>query len=204
MRISKQVGLVLLVMALLGAVAETMAHAQPGVKGVFLSTYDVLYALWPSKLIVAKIHIERELGTIAWDPFVIGFLALPVWLIFGLPGGIFLWLGTRRPGGRRDAKIDELEESLFLFDSLAERAREEGYADDDDDPRFEPQFATAFDARPPAPDLLDGIDDGEDGRDKAGEPGTPENPIVLTSDSAVETDEGPETETPEENNLKKD
>lgn len=157
MNIFKFAGLVFILLALLGAVAETMAHIRPGVGGGLLSTHDVLYTHWPSKLIVAKIHIERVLGAWAWDPFAVSVLAIPAWLLFGLPGGFLFWLGVRRPAGARQ-EVDEMEESLFLFDSLAERAREEGYTEDDE-PRFEPQFATEYDGRPPDRELLEDLDE---------------------------------------------
>lgn len=96
-------------------------------KGIFLSAYDVFYALWPGKLIVFKIHIENQLGPGAWDPVVTRLLALPLWALFGVPGALLVWLGRSHPA---DDEIDAIEQSLYLYDSLAKQAKEEGLASD--------------------------------------------------------------------------
>lgn len=164
-------GFVLLVVALVAAVAETMAHVTPGVKGIFLSAYDVLYTLWPSKLIVAKIHIERVIGPWAWDPVAVTILALPGWLLFGAPGAVLAWFG-RRKGDLDAQEFAEIEDSVFLYDSLARQARDEGYVSDDE-PRFEPVFATPGDAEIRPEDFMEAPDDaGEAEPDSA-----PENPV---------------------------
>ncbi len=146
-------GCALLVLALVAAAAETMAHVTPGVDSLFLSAYEVLYTHWPSKLIVAKIHIERWFGTWAWDPVALGILALPGWLLFGGPGALLAWTGRRKAGGDEE-QFREIEDSVFLYDSLARQAREEGYVTDDE-PRFEPVYATPDDAEIRPEDLPD-------------------------------------------------
>ncbi len=146
-------GCALLVLALVAAAAETMAHVTPGVSGVVLSAHDVLYTLWPSKLIVAKIHIENWFGAWAWDPVALAVLALPGWLIFGLPGAILAWIGRRKTDVDEET-FRQIEDSMFLYDSLAKQASEEGYKTDDE-PRFEPVYATPDDAEIRPEDLPD-------------------------------------------------
>ena len=153
MRLTFLIGCALLVLALVAAAAETMAHVTPDVRGVVLSAYDVLYTLWPSKLIVAKIHIENWFGAWAWDPVALAVLALPGWLIFGLPGAVLAWVGRRRADGDEE-RFQQIEESMFLYDSLARQAREEGYTVDDE-PRFEPVYATPDDAEIRPEDLFE-------------------------------------------------
>lgn len=121
-------GWLLLFAAALGAAAEVAARAGPHAGGFLLSAYDVWYALWPGSLVVAKIRIEALLGPWAWDPLATGVLAVPLWVLFGLPGWLLIWLGRPRPGPRDEAGRQEErdeEEALFLYDSLAERAEAE-------------------------------------------------------------------------------
>ena len=117
-------GWILVVMACFGAMAETAAHMVPHARGFFLSAYDVWYALAPGNLVVTRIRIESLLGPWAWDPVMVSLLAVPAWVLFGVPGTALIWFG--RPRGRPGDDIGrEEEESLFLFDTLAEHAEAE-------------------------------------------------------------------------------
>jgi hypothetical protein len=84
----------------------------------------VWYALWPGTLVVTKIRIEALLGLWAWDPLMTTVLALPLWALFGLPGGLMLWFGRPRRG-QPDAAHRHEEDALFLYDSLAEQVEAE-------------------------------------------------------------------------------
>jgi hypothetical protein len=117
-------GWVFLLAAVLGAVAETAARAVPHTGGLVLTAHDVWYALWPGSLVVTKIRLEALLGPWAWEPAMTTVLAAPLWVLFGLPGGLLLWLGWPRRG-RGDAADRQEEDALFLYDSLAERAEAE-------------------------------------------------------------------------------
>lgn len=132
-------GWTLLLGAFFAGVAESIAHVQPGVGGFFLSAYDVWYTLWPGELIVTKIRIEQWLGAWAWDPVFTGLLAAPGWAVFGIPGVFLVWLGWP-DRGQPSAEFQEISDSVFLYDDLAKRAREEGYSQDNppfDDSSFD-------------------------------------------------------------------
>jgi hypothetical protein len=117
-------GWLLLFAALLGAAAETAARLGPHGGGILLTAYDVWYALAPGNLVVTKIRLEALLGPWAWDPLMTSVLAAPLWALFGLPGGLLLWLGRSRRG-QPDAAHQHEEDALFLYDSLAEQAEAE-------------------------------------------------------------------------------
>lgn len=90
----------------------------------------------------------------------LGVLGLPGWLVLGVPG-LALIVAFRERGEGPDQ--DEYEESLFLFDELAKRAREEGYDDLGDDiaPSDHADMDLA-DARFASDDILDDLLDDED------------------------------------------
>ncbi|MBE0533269.1 MAG: hypothetical protein IH626_20805 [Rhodospirillales bacterium] len=117
-------GWLFLFAALLGAAAETAARLGPHGGGFLLAAYDVWYALWPGTLVVTKIRLETLVGPWAWDPLMTTVLALPLWALFGIPGGLMLWLGRPRRG-QPDAAQQHEEDALFLYDSLAEQAEAE-------------------------------------------------------------------------------
>ena len=117
-------GWLFVVAALLGAAAETAARLGPHGGGLVLTAYDVWYALAPGNLVVTKIRLEALLGPWAWDPLTTSVLALPLWALFGLPGGLMLWFGRPRRG-QPDATRQQEEDALFLYDSLAEQAEAE-------------------------------------------------------------------------------
>ncbi|MDX9861143.1 MAG: hypothetical protein RBS99_09515 [Rhodospirillales bacterium] len=124
MRALFPIGWLLLFAAALGAAAETAARLGPHAGGFLLTAYDVWYALAPGSLVVSKIRIEALLGPWAWDPLTTSVLAVPLWALFGLPGGLMLWLSRHRLGPR-DAAEQQEEDALFLYDSLVDRAKEE-------------------------------------------------------------------------------
>lgn len=113
-----------LLAAFLGAAAEAAARLGPHGGGLVLSAYDVWYALAPGSLVVTKIRLESLLGPWAWDPLMTSVLAVPLWGLFGLPAALLLWLGRPRRG-QPDAARQHEEDSLFLYDSLAEQAEAE-------------------------------------------------------------------------------
>ncbi len=124
MRALFPIGWLFLLAALVGAAAEMAARLGPHGGGLVLSAYDVWYALAPGNLVVTKIRIEALLGPWGWDPLMTTVLAVPLWGLFGLPGGLMLWLGRPRRG-QPDADQQHEEDALFLYDSLAEQAEAE-------------------------------------------------------------------------------
>jgi hypothetical protein len=130
MKILLPLGWVLLAGAFVSGAYETMARVQGAEAGAFLSAYDLWYTLWPGKLVITQILVERHLHAELWEYLAVPVLSLPAWLLLGGPGVALTW--HFRP---RHAEEDEAdEESLFVFDALAKAAREEeGYDHREDD-----------------------------------------------------------------------
>lgn len=135
--------LILLAGAFFAAMAEAMARTVPGVGGWFLSAHDVLYALWPGKLIRFEVAAE-SLDPRVWDPVLTGLLALPGWFLLGVPGALLFWWANPKRRTGNDEALDE--DSLYLFDRLAERAERDGYADGTDDGAPSPFTQAPIDA----------------------------------------------------------
>ncbi len=129
MRVWFVAGVVLLAAAFVAAAAEVAAHASLGIGAGLVSAHELWYALRPGSLIVFQIHVEN-LHPALWDPVLRAVLALPAWLLLGVPGGALLWAGHPRRG-QPPPEDDFDPESLFLYDHLAKQARE----DEDFDPR---------------------------------------------------------------------
>ena len=147
MRLRFFLGLALLVGAFAAAAAGMVAHRIAGGPGVAMSAHDLWYTLRPGSLVVAEAALER-LHPWLWDPVIASLLAVPAWLLLGLPGLLLVWRSRPRRG---ETDIDE--DALFLFDRLAERARAEGYGSTASDPY----------ARPPRQlPAIDGPDDKDD------------------------------------------
>ncbi len=183
MRVLFYLGWLLLFLAFVGAAAEAVPRSLPGGAGGggwFVSAYDLWYAAKPGSLVVAQIQVER-ISSVLWDPVIVALLALPAWLLFGLPGVLLTWFF--RPHKKMTAEqhedLQKQEESLLLFDKLTQEARAAGFDDDEDDraPSHEGQDIIdvtdrggepAFQEIPFAPDPdLDGGGDGggeEEGR----------------------------------------
>lgn len=124
MRVLYLGGWLLVVLGCFGALAEIVARMVPNGGGAYLSAYDVWYALWPGNLVVTKIRLESLFGPWAWNPVMTSLLTLPAWAVFGLPGGVLVWLGWPRRGRNGDDRREE-EEALFLYDSLADQVEAE-------------------------------------------------------------------------------
>ena len=92
MRVFYYLGFMLLMLAFASGAAEVVPRTfTRGEGGGFVSAYDLLYAAWPGKLVVAQIHVEK-LSSALWDPILTGLLAMLVWLLLGLPGGALAWV----------------------------------------------------------------------------------------------------------------
>jgi hypothetical protein len=129
-------GWVLLALAFLAGAAQVVPRALPGgTSGTVVSAYELWYAAWPGTLIATQIRVERLLHPWLWDPALVTLLKLPAWLLFGLPGGLLTWF-FRPHREMSEAEREELqkqEESLLLYDRLAQEARDAGFSDDEDD-----------------------------------------------------------------------
>lgn len=121
MKILFLLGWVFLAGAFVTGAYETMARVQGAAMGAVLSAYDLWYTLWPGKLVVTQIMVERHLHAALWEYLAVPLLSLPAWLLLGGPGVALTW--RFRPRYAEDAEDDE--NSLFLFDALAKAAEEE-------------------------------------------------------------------------------
>ncbi len=133
MRFLYYLGFMLLILAFTAGAADVVPrNFARGSSNGFVSAYDLLYAIWPGKLVIAQIHIER-LSSILWDPFLTGLLTLPAWLLLGLPGGLLAWFN--RPNKELSPEIEESikrqEENLQLYDKLVKDAQEAGFGDEE-------------------------------------------------------------------------
>lgn len=157
MRFLYYLGFMLLILAFIAGAADVVPRnfARAGGSG-FVSAYELLYAIWPGKIVIAQIQVER-ISSILWDPILIGLLAFPAWLLLGLPGGLLAWLN--RPYKELSPEVAESmkrqEENLQLYDKLSQDAREAGFGDDEYDhsPNLEDHDTIDFSHAPGDPDL---------------------------------------------------
>lgn len=121
--------LVLLAGTFASTLAEMVARQKASGSAVLMSVHDLWRLLSPGSIGALQANIETGLHPWLWDPALTAILAFPAWLLLGLPGFMLLLRFNPRRG---QGNIDE--DALFLYDRLAERAREEGYGDDGRDP----------------------------------------------------------------------
>lgn len=107
------IGIALAVAAFFATGAEIAAYVMDPDLGLLPSAAHVWRTLSPATF---------EAALAQWPAFTLSLLRLPGWLVLGAPG--LALIITCRTG---DDPSPEHEQSLFLFDELAKRAREEGY-----------------------------------------------------------------------------
>ena len=125
------VGVALIVTALLAAAMETGARVHADGIGAVMSAYELWYILWPGKLVVTQALVERHLHAAVWQFMAVPILSLPAWLLAGAPGVFLAW--RYRPHRHGDEDDEDPNESLFVFDELADAAKRDGFAEEDDD-----------------------------------------------------------------------
>ncbi|CCQ75244.1 hypothetical protein [Magnetospira sp. QH-2] len=116
MHIPYFLGLLLCGLAVLLAGIETMSRMRPEIGGVLIATTDLWRALDPDTFIAFRQAIPRGI----WVDVVAPLFQAPVWLLVGGPGLILAWVFR----SKSPEDLAELEESLFLFDRLAEEAEQ--------------------------------------------------------------------------------
>ncbi len=134
MRILFYMGWVALVMAFAAAATEPFL-VQIGRGGFMTSTYDLWYAMAPSKLVIAEIRVERIWPTL-WDPILVTVLQAPAWVLAGAPGLALVWYC--RPNRVMSPEVREeyerQKESLFVIDELSDQAKlDDNYDPHEDD-----------------------------------------------------------------------
>ncbi len=180
MRVLFYLGWVMLFLAFIGAAGEAVPRSLPGGaggRGWYVSAYDLWYAAKPGSLVVTQIQVEK-ISPVLWDPVIVALLALPVWLLFGVPGVLLTWFFRPHREITAEQRLDlqKQEENLLLFDKLTEEARAAGFDDEDEDDR-----APSHEG----PDIIDVTDRG-------GDPVFPDIPFALDPDRDGDGEEGGE------------
>ena len=130
-RVLFYLGWALLLSAFAAGAAEALVRADPG-RGLFVvSAHDLWYTIAPGNLVVTQIKVER-LSPELWTHVIRPILELPAWALTGLPGAALTWFcRTRRPlTADEQQDLREREESVFLYDQLAEQAMLDGYGEE--------------------------------------------------------------------------
>jgi len=132
-RIAFYLGWLLLLAAFAAGAAEAVVHADPARQAGMVTAFDLWYRLFPGNLVVTQIRVER-LSPDLWSGAVRPLLDLPGWALAGLPGAVLAWfcrpIKPLTPDEEQDLR--EREDSMFLYDALAEQAVEDGFGDGDD------------------------------------------------------------------------
>ncbi len=105
MNVGLLIGLLLLLLAFVTAAAEIAAQATARDAG-FLSFLDVLRILAPEALAAVKSTVQSYIHPALWDPVMTGAMALPGWLLFGVPGALIAW-GFRPRSEDSDDDMDD-------------------------------------------------------------------------------------------------
>ena len=127
-------GWALLIAAFAAAASEPLVRATPGSGITLASAYDLWYTLAPGSLVVTQIRLEN-LAPFLWDPLVVSVLAVPAWVLLGVPGIALAWyFRPNRALTRRERdEFHKHQESLFLFDELEKAAEPRSEAGGFDD-----------------------------------------------------------------------
>jgi hypothetical protein len=141
-------GWTLLVLTALSLVGELATRGLYDAREAFLSAEELWAALAPESFAVFRSWFRssiRPLWTYGFGPL----LKLPAWALFGLPG----LLATAYACRLNREPIDYDPSQAFLYDELAQRAREEGYVDAKDRAPEDDTAAIAASAREAEADL---------------------------------------------------
>ncbi|MGB0672169.1 MAG: hypothetical protein ACPGNT_11795 [Rhodospirillales bacterium] len=172
-------GIVLLVAAFIGAAMEAVAPLPPESRSLLNPGSEVWPALWPQSFLALE-GVIGSVSPVLWDPVAITLLKLPLWMLAGIPG-FYLALRFRPAVLLRHDDDGPEEDDLFLFDRLAQRAREEGFHDGDD---MHP------DERPSGQGVPEGGEDALEPHQNHHDDMAPEAALVLPSADPEVADDG--------------
>ncbi|MSO92614.1 MAG: hypothetical protein EXQ86_04340 [Rhodospirillales bacterium] len=123
-------GLSLFVVAGWAVTAQSTVYELGARPGLFVSAFDLWYALAPGSLILTQIRLE-SFAPWLWDPVVRTLLWAPAWALAGVPGAALVWFFRPRhllqPEDQGEAT--RIAEAANLYDQLAKSAREENLPD---------------------------------------------------------------------------
>jgi len=89
-------GVWLLLLAMVAAVVDATKSLAGGGAWVVTPMGVQWRELAPETLNVSKAWIETNAGKWLWDPFILGILSAPTWVVFGILGVFLYWLGQKR------------------------------------------------------------------------------------------------------------
>jgi len=87
-------GLCLLATAFVTLIVDATRSITSGTLSI-TSIDESFMALLPLKLVLARDFIEHHVHPVIWDPVLVDFLRLPIWLAFGVIGGLIIRLGSK-------------------------------------------------------------------------------------------------------------
>jgi hypothetical protein len=70
-----------------------VAHSIAGGGVSITPISDTLMELAPAKFATAQAFIEHHIHPFIWNPLLVGFMHLPLWLGLGMAGCLVSWLG---------------------------------------------------------------------------------------------------------------
>ena len=93
--LSRLVGILLVAVALVTAVIDgTKSIAASHLVTTPLGAH--WFEFFPESLNAAQAGVQRHVAPWLWDPVIQSILLLPTWVVAGVLGALFVWLGTRR------------------------------------------------------------------------------------------------------------
>ena len=125
------VGLILLGCAFVSAAAEIVTKVAHRPDMIVLSAIEFWRTVSPGTQIAARDAISG-VSPVLWDPVLVTLMAMPAWLLFGLPGGLLAWRfrpNRHAPEGMNDDDVSPDS----LYEGLAQMAKDEGFDKSIDD-----------------------------------------------------------------------
>ena len=89
-------GVWLLLLAMVAAVIDATKSLAGGGAWVVTPMGEQWQALNAESLAATKTWMETTLGPVFWDPVMTSILQAPTWVVFGILGVLFYWLGQKR------------------------------------------------------------------------------------------------------------
>lgn len=87
-------GLCLLAAAFVFLIVDATHSASSGTLYV-TSIGESLVTLLPGKFVLVRDFIESHVHRVIWNPVLVDFLRVPVWLVLGVIGGLTIRLGSK-------------------------------------------------------------------------------------------------------------
>ena len=125
--IFRRLAIFFLSLSVCAAAAEAYLPSPKDSAAFFISSLDLIRLISPGHFYEVSTFLKNKNPNFI-GPFISTILAFPGWFVFGIPGGIFVWISFVRggaEGGKDSAKLAELreyEKSLSTFERLPSEA----------------------------------------------------------------------------------